>query len=392
MKIPYYYRLSFSVFAYNNQNDVKQHHFDKDFKDPNPILARNKAFEEFEEYMGWLKSIGRVVQTKDNYLLVQPDYIIKPIKELKDRYKEAEVKDESGFIQTQTFMEWLQLYEQYHEELRIDIILEKEAMEAVGGDENLLTIHKVASYEYDPDDLLCGGLMIELSLFNHYNFDIQKKRIKVEFYGTDYYQAGDDPTAGKYEILETPRKWISDKPVEETNSREFTHEEIIQKGEGKFIEFKPSLLYNFKTGQGGIGVKFKIAQSIAAFLNSKGGFLYIGVTNNGEIQGLKYDYSLLEGNKRDKLRLEFDQLIRYFFPLFVSTYLKTTITQIQEKDVFVIFIPASKQPVMLRNKIDDIIHKEFYIRQEASSIKILDTEDIIDYVFNHKEYNNRSND
>ena len=386
MEIPFYYQLSFSLFAYNNQNDVKQHHFKKDFKDSNPIQARNNAFKEFEEYLGWLKSLSRLAKTEDNFLLVQPDHIANPIKERKKQYEEANMNNEPLMVQVQKLVEWTDLYDKFHEELRIDLVLDKEALEFVGDDESYQAIHIVASKEYDPDDLLCGGLLTEISLYDHFKYDTQNKRIKIEYYGTDYNEAGDDPEAGKYEIIETDRRWISEKKVEETSKRELTHEEIIQKGEGKFIEFKPALLFNFKTGQGGIGVKFKNAQSIAAFLNSNGGLLYIGVTDNGEIQGLKYDYSVLEGNKHDRLKLEFDQLIRYFFPSFVSTYIQTSIISIQEKDVFVIRIHSSKQPVMLRNKIDDKLYKEFYIRQEASSIKISDTEDIIDYIFNHKYF------
>ena len=386
MEIPFYYQLSFSLFAYNNQNDVKQHYFKKDFKDSNPIQARNNAFKEFEEYLGWLKSLSRLAKTEDNFLLVQPDHIANPIKERKKQYEEANMNNEPLMVQVQKLVEWTDLYDKFHEELRIDLVLDKEALEFVGDDESYQAIHIVASKEYDPDDLLCGGLLTEISLYDHFKYDTQNKRIKIEYYGTDYNEAGDDPEAGKYEIIETDRRWISEKKVEETSKRELTHEEIIQKGEGKFIEFKPALLFNFKTGQGGIGVKFKNAQSIAAFLNSNGGLLYIGVTDNGEIQGLKYDYSVLEGNKRDRLKLEFDQLIRYFFPSFVSTYIQTSIISIQEKDVFVIRIHSSKQPVMLRNKIDDKLYKEFYIRQEASSIKISDTEDIIDYIFNHKYF------
>ena len=188
-------------------------------------------------------------------------------------------------------------------------------------------------------------------------------------------------------IFETPRKWISEERIEEATEC-VGHEEIIQMGEGKYIEFKPTLLYNFKTGELGIGIKYKIAKAIAAFLNTNGGILYIGVKNERNVQGLEYDYSILDGNKKDKLKLEFDQLTEYFFPAFVSNYIQTQILEIQGKDVYVIRVYASKKPVLLRNKKGDFVKKEFYKRTEASSILIHDLEEVIDYVFNNRNFDN----
>jgi len=58
---------------------------------------------------------------------------------------------------------------------------------------------------------------------------------------------------------------------------------IIQRGESNQVEFKPSLLYNFKTGKAGLSPKFYTAKTICAFLNSNGGVLFIGLTDKGEI-------------------------------------------------------------------------------------------------------------
>jgi len=54
------------------------------------------------------------------------------------------------------------------------------------------------------------------------------------------------------------------------------------------------LLYNFSLGKAGIGIKEIISKAICTFLNSRGGFLFIGFTDKGEIQGLKYDYKLTD--------------------------------------------------------------------------------------------------
>ena len=149
------------------------------------------------------------------------------------------------------------------------------------------------------------------------------------------------------------------------------------------------MLYNFKTGKAGIGVKYHTAKTIAAFLNSEGGLLYIGVNDHGEIVGLDKDYSLFSGNNRDKLKLEFDDLLRQFFNPFVSSYIQSDILNIEGKDIYVIRVLPSKIPVVIKQKdpTSHHINGEFYYRQEASSIRITDLAEIIRYIANHKNFN-----
>jgi len=373
MDLPFYYRLVFSLFAYNSNDDLKQQQHSIDFKDSDPLKAREKAFEEFEEYLDWLKSINRIKQTEDNYLITQPSVVSDPIKSLrKEVDKKKESNDDNWFSK---YFELEELYKKYEETIRIDFVI----------DAQQYTIHKVSSFDYDPEEVLLD-LVEEYFQYQRFKVDTCGNEIKVEYYGEDYNEISHEIDAGTYTILKTPRKFISEKPSEESEDNEISHESIISGGESKYIEFKPALLYNFKTGEAGISVKYIIAKAIAAFLNTDGGLLYIGVTDEGVVQGLDYDYSILEGNKKDKLKLEFDQLIRHFFPAFVSNYIQTQIIGIQEKEVYVISVHASKQPVVLWNKRGDFVKKEFYKRTEASSISIDDIEQIIDFIFNNKNF------
>lgn len=55
--------------------------------------------------------------------------------------------------------------------------------------------------------------------------------------------------------------------------------EIIQKGEGTFIEFKESYF----------GLPRNTFETICAFLNNKGGHLFLGIKDNGDIEGISAD-------------------------------------------------------------------------------------------------------
>ena len=64
------------------------------------------------------------------------------------------------------------------------------------------------------------------------------------------------------------------------------------------MEFKPALVYNFKTGKAGIGIKNII---LKPFVHSefKWRLIVFGVTDEGVPQGLSFDYSL-SGIQRTK--------------------------------------------------------------------------------------------
>jgi len=91
--------------------------------------------------------------------------------------------------------------------------------------------------------------------------------------------------------------------------------DIIANGEGETTEFKPTLSYHFtnRTWESKHDVNAKIAKSICAFLNSKGGLLFIGVKDNGELQGIDYDFKLTDKeNERDYFKFDFDRVIEKF--------------------------------------------------------------------------------
>lgn len=144
------------------------------------------------------------------------------------------------------------------------------------------------------------------------------------------------------------------------------------------------MIFNFKTNAAGISVKYIIAKAICGFLNSKGGVLFIGVTDNGEIQGLDdFDYSLFDSeNGKDKILLELDSLISYFFNLSIKPLINSSIEKIDGKDILIIGVTGSSKPVFLKNKRYDEVKKEFYIRMNASTRQITDIEEIVEYILN----------
>ena len=85
--------------------------------------------------------------------------------------------------------------------------------------------------------------------------------------------------------------------------------EIIKQGEGAHLEFKSTLRYDLKKKKINKLLEKVVLKSIAAFNNSDGGLLLIGVDDAGKILGLKADYRTLKKPDKDGFELHLRSLI-----------------------------------------------------------------------------------
>ena len=148
---------------------------------------------------------------------------------------------------------------------------------------------------------------------------------------------------------------------------------LIKKGEDEKLEFKSTLRINLHTGEHDKKVENASLKTIAAFLNSEGGVLLIGVADDREILGIEKDG--FENN--DKFNRHFTNLIKERIGNEYLPYMNFEMVQIENKNVLKAECSRSNKPVFL--KCDG--NEEFYIRVGASTIQIAGSK-IIDYVKN----------
>jgi len=74
---------------------------------------------------------------------------------------------------------------------------------------------------------------------------------------------------------------------------------LIAQGEGSKLEFKETLRVDIKTNTKNKDVLLASLKNITAFLNTDGGTLLIGVSDNLEIKGLEPDYTVGKGKNKD---------------------------------------------------------------------------------------------
>jgi hypothetical protein len=248
-------------------------------------------------------------------------------------------------------------------------------------------------------DFIAYGLQEEYNYYTKNSFDTGKTKTITYCDYQEYTEEGEEMAFETFNIMETSIDFSGkDKAFWWLNREDKIElikgyieqrkiEELKKGGENHFNEFKPSLLYNFKTKKPSLTVKYINAKAICSFLNSSGGKLYIGINDNGLAQGLEdSDFKIADFNQKDPkdfVRLEFDKLMSHFFSQDIHEFVKADFEQIDDKLIFSIMIKPSIKPVFLKNKKDDNVIKEFYIRTSASSIRIYDPEDIVNYCMSH---------
>lgn len=138
-----------------------------------------------------------------------------------------------------------------------------------------------------------------------------------------------------------------------------TFESRISRGEGMQAEFKSTLRVNLHTGESDPKLEHAVVKTVAAFLNSKGGTLFIGVNDTGEPIGLDND----KFSNEDKMALHLDNMIKTHLGAAVFACIKTTFADVEGKRVLVIECMPSSKPVFSKG----LSGEEFFIRAGASS-------------------------
>jgi hypothetical protein len=140
---------------------------------------------------------------------------------------------------------------------------------------------------------------------------------------------------------------------------EDTFDSRISRGEGMQVEFKSTLRVNLHTKQNDAKIEHAALKTLAAFLNSKGGTLFIGVNDDGEVIGLENDNFPNE----DKMALHLDNLIKAQLGNAVFACIKITFGDVAGKRLLAIECAESSKPVFLKSGLSE----EFFIRAGASS-------------------------
>ena len=136
---------------------------------------------------------------------------------------------------------------------------------------------------------------------------------------------------------------------------------LIDKGESDKTEFKSTLRKNLFTGKKDPMMENAIIKTIAAFLNSKGGVLFIGVDDNGQAIGLSND----EFDNQDKFLQHLFHIITDRMGKSAIEDIHPVLVKINDIPVVRIDIEPSSEPVFVK----DLQNTEnFYVRNGVTTV------------------------
>jgi type I restriction enzyme R subunit len=145
-------------------------------------------------------------------------------------------------------------------------------------------------------------------------------------------------------------------------------EELIKRGESKTLEFKSTLRWNLKEDrQDDKGVTHAVLKTIAAFLNTEGGDLLLGVADDGSIVGIERDQ--LESD--DKFMRHLAQVVHNGLGDRAGTCIDPKTQIVQGKTVCVVSCQRSPEPMFLKWKgIEAAPEGDFFVRSGPGSVKL----------------------
>lgn len=147
---------------------------------------------------------------------------------------------------------------------------------------------------------------------------------------------------------------------------------IIKDGENRLVEFKSSLRFCLKSKKPEKHIEFSVIKNIAAFLNTNGGKVIIGVSDDNEILGLEETdfFTFKENNKVDAFLKHLDNLIAKYFGNEYSRNFNVNFKRIDNKTIAILDITSNVQrPIIVKN-LEKNNKEEFYIRRNASAIAL----------------------
>lgn len=181
-------------------------------------------------------------------------------------------------------------------------------------------------------------------------------------------------------------KEVLEKQIEERKLRRFLTSfrkigdfrsigELIKLPESPTLEYKSTLQWDVRQERKNEDLRLSVLKTIAAFLNSNGGVLLIGVEDNGNIFGLEKDLSLLSKKNLDQFEQTIVNLICDRIGASFSQLVKIRFENIEGKDICAVDVRKSAKRAFMKGKEK----LEFYIRAGNTS-KSLEVPDIYDYI------------
>ena len=153
---------------------------------------------------------------------------------------------------------------------------------------------------------------------------------------------------------------------------------LLAAGKSDRVEFKETARWNVREEKKDARMEQIVAKTVAAFLNSSGGTLVIGVTDDGTATGLDRDYATLRAPDADRFELWLRDLLTASLGKNAATLPKIRFARIDGKEVCAVRCPRSPEPVFLAQGNA----RELWVRV-GNSTRAFGVDEAVAYVSRH---------
>ena len=139
--------------------------------------------------------------------------------------------------------------------------------------------------------------------------------------------------------------------------------ELLADCESDTVEFKSTLRYDLRLKTVNKKLEYVIAKTIAAFLNSEGGDLFIGIDDSQNALGLSDDIQTLSKKNIDGFELHLIEVIKKYIGGEHSTHIKVTFPLYDDVQICRMRVAKSSKPIFIQ--FED--KEDFFVRSGCSS-------------------------
>ena len=140
---------------------------------------------------------------------------------------------------------------------------------------------------------------------------------------------------------------------------------LIEGGESSEVEFKSTAQRNQYTKAQDQAITWAVVKTIAAFMNTNGGTLLVGVDDHGQPVGIEADYAFVKGKNRDGWGLWLTAKVKNTLGQVAATDLDVRFCMVDGRTIARIDVPAGVKPVFASRK--GVSREVFYARLGGST-------------------------
>lgn len=156
-------------------------------------------------------------------------------------------------------------------------------------------------------------------------------------------------------------------------------EALLRGGENERVEFKSTARWDLNEGKANKEMELAVVQEVAAFMNTKGGVLLVGVEDDGTVIGLENDFKVFKTRKDpDAYERWIMQHLLNAFGQHRAPLLGVTFPKVDGIEICRVDVSPSPAPVYVKSGNEE----HFYIRAGKSK-KPLSMRETVEYTKDH---------